>query len=214
MFIGFGTLVNAVLILVGSILGAHTKRFIPETLKNGITHAIGVFTILLGVKLLIENKPEMLKIFFLLILGGGIGYMLRLEERMENLSGEKKSGFLTASLLFTIGPMTFMGCFLEATKGDSSLLLSKAFMDGVSSTILSSIFGKGVLLSAFYVLIFQGALTFGFYLLGDTVKAQSTSNALFLGGGFLIVLGMKILGLLEHVKLINFLPSLLLSLVV
>ncbi|WP_448583340.1 DUF554 family protein [Thermocrinis sp.] len=214
MFVGFGTLVNAVLILVGSTLGLYAKRYIPERLKNGITHAIGVFTILLGIKLLIENRPEILKIFFLLIFGGGIGYMLRLEERIEKLSGEKKSGFLTASLLFTIGPMTFMGCFLEATKGDSSLLVSKAFMDGISSTILSSIFGKGVLLSTFYVLVFQGALTLGFYFLGDFVKPQSTANALFLGGGLLVVLGLKILELLNHVKLINFLPSLLLSLAV
>jgi len=214
MFVGFGTLVNTALILLGSAVGLYAKRYIPERFKNGITHAIGVFTILLGIKLLTENKPEILKIFFLLLFGSGIGHILRLEERMERLQGEKKSGFLTASLLFTIGPMTFMGCFLEANKKDSSLLLSKALMDGISSTILSSVFGRGVLFSAFYVLAFQGTLTFGFYLLGKFVGDQSVANTLFLGGGLLIVLGLKIFGLLEQVRLINLLPSLLLSLTV
>ncbi|WP_448587505.1 DUF554 family protein [Thermocrinis sp.] len=214
MFVGFGTLANGALILLGSAIGLRFRRYIPESLNTGITHSIGIFTIILGIKLLVENKPEMLKLFFFLVLGGALGYSLRLEEKIEKLSGERQSGFLSASLLFTVGPMTFMGCLLEATKGDSSLLLSKAFMDGVSSTILSSIFGKGVLFSALYVLAFQGFLTFGFYFLGDFIKAQSMANALFLGGGFLVMLGFKILGLFEQVKLINLLPSLLLCLVV
>ena len=213
MFVGFGTLVNTLLILLGSTLGLYAKKYVPEVLRNGIIHAIGIFTILLGVKLLIENKPEILKVFFLLILGGGLGYMLRLEERLEGLL-EKHSGFLTASLLFTVGPMTFMGCLLEATKSDSSLLLSKAFMDGISSIILSGIFGKSVMFSALYVLAFQGALTLGFYTFGDFIGANAIANALFIGGGLMIVLGLKILGMFEHVKLTNLLPSLLLSLLV
>ena len=167
----------------------------------------------MGVKLLVENKPEILKVFFLLIIGGGLGYMLRLEERLEGLS-EKHSGFLTASLLFTVGPMTFMGYLLEATKSDSSLLLSKAFMDGISSIILSGIFGKSVIFSALYVLAFQGALTLSFYALGDFIGTNAVANALFIGGGLLIMLGLKILGILEHIKLTSFLPSLLLSLLV
>lgn len=57
-------------------------------------HAIGIFTLLLGVKLLVENKPETIKVFFLLVLGGAIGYWLSLEERLERLSqGFKGSGF-------------------------------------------------------------------------------------------------------------------------
>ena len=213
MFVGFGTCINAFLILLGSTLGLYAKKYVPEVLRKGIIHAIGIFTIILGVKLLIENKPEILKVFFLLILGGGLGYMLRLEERLEGLS-EKHSGFLTASLLFTVGPMTFMGCLLEATKSDSSLLLSKALMDGTSSIILSGVFGKSVIFSAFYVLAFQGALTLGFYALGDFIGANAIANALFIGGGLLIALGLKILGMLEHVKLTNLFPSLLLSLLV
>jgi hypothetical protein len=156
MFLGVGMIVNFGLVLLGSSFGLWARRSIPESLRVGVMHAIGIFTLLLGVKLLVENKPETIKVFFLLVLGGAIGYWLSLEERLERLSqGFRSSGFLTASLLFTAGPLTFTGCLLEAVRGDSGLLLSKAFMDGISSILLSATFGKGVLFSAFYVLFFS-----------------------------------------------------------
>jgi len=93
-------------------------------------------------------------------------------------------------------------------------LLSKAFMDGISSTLLSATFGRGVLFSAFYVLFFQLFLTFAFYFFGNFISPQAMANTLFLGGGLMLALGLKILGLLEEVKLLNLMPSLLLSVVV
>jgi uncharacterized membrane protein YqgA involved in biofilm formation len=212
MFLGFGTVVNFGLVLLGSSFGLWARRGIPERLRVGVMHAIGIFTLLLGVKLLVENKPETIKVFFLLVFGGGLGYLLSLEERLERLSqGFRGSGFLTASLLFTVGPLTFTGCLLEAVKGDSGLLLSKAFMDGISSTLLSATFGKGVLFSAFYVLFFQLSLTFAFYFFGNFISPQAMANTLFLGGGLMLALGLKILGLLEEAKPLNLMPSLLLS---
>ncbi len=214
MFLGFGTLVNFGLVLLGSSFGLLLKKGIPKGLREGIMHAIGVFTLLLAVKLLVENKPETIKVFFLLVVGGGLGYWLSLEERLEKLSQNLGSfGFLTASLLFTVGPITFTGCLLEAVKGDSGLLLSKAVMDGISSTFLSSTLGKGVLFSAFYVLFFQASLTFAFYFFGNFISPQAMANTLFVGGGLMLVLGLKILGLLREVKPLNLMPSMLLSVV-
>ncbi len=215
MFPGFGTLVNSFLVLMGGLLGIQLSKFIPSRVKKAIMWGIGLFTLLIGIKLISENKPELLKVFLLILLGSFLGSLLSLEKRLEDLTkntGEFSKGFISASLLFTIGPMTLMGCILEGAKGDSSLILSKAFMDGFSSIILSSSLGKGVILSSLYILLFQGTITLLAYLYGDFLKEQSISNTLFIGGGLLVLSSLKILGMIKELKILDLMPSLLLAL--
>ncbi|MEN3029148.1 MAG: DUF554 family protein [Aquificaceae bacterium] len=139
--------------------------------------------------------------------------MRRAEELASSSQGLSK-GFVSASLLFTVGPMTLMGCVLEGAKGDSSLILSKAFMDGFSSIVLSSSLGKGVALSALYILFFQGSITLLAYFYGDFIDKQSMANALFIGGGLMVFTSLKILGILGQVRVLNLMPTLLLALFV
>ncbi len=215
MFPTFGTLVNAGLVLVGASVGLLISRSVPERLKTSVLQGIGLFTLLLGLKLISENKPELLKVFFLLVLGSVIGGFLKLEERIEGLTNTQSDlakGFVSASLLFTVGPMTLMGCILEGAKGDSSLILSKAFMDGFSSIVLASSIGKGVVFSAFYVLLFQGSITLLAYFYGEFLREQSMANALFIGGGLMVLTALKIFDLLKKVKVLNLMPALVLSL--
>lgn len=217
MFPGFGTLVNFFLVLIGSALGLKGARFINPSLREGVVHGIGLFTFLLGVKLILENKPETLKVFFIILIGTAIAYLIDLEGRLESLIGEGKDttgAFVSASVLFTVGPMTLLGCILEGTKGDSTLLLSKATMDGVSSVILASSLGKGVLFSAFFVLVFQGSLTLLAYFFGNFLSPQSMANSLFIGGGIMIVIALKLWGLLKEVKSVNLLFPLIIALFV
>lgn len=215
MFPGFGTLINFLLIVLGSLLGLKGTKILNRRLREGMIHGIGLFTFLLGVKLLFENKPETLKVFLTILLGTAVGYLFDLEGRIERLSkrgADFTNAFLTSSVLFTVGPMTLLGCILEGTKGDSSLILSKATMDGFSSLILSSSLGKGVLFSAFFVLFFQGSITILAFLLGDFISPQSMANSLFIGGGIMVVTALKLWGLLKEVRSVNLLFPLLLSL--
>ncbi|MEJ7554088.1 MAG: DUF554 domain-containing protein [Aquificaceae bacterium] len=215
MFPTFGTLVNAGLVVAGASVGLFISRAVPERLKVAVLQGIGLFTLTLGVKLISENKPELLKVFFLLVVGSLIGSFLRLEERLENFtqsSSDTARGFISASLLFTVGPMTLMGCILEGVRGDSSLILSKAFMDGFSSIILSSSLGKGVVFSAVYLLFFQGSITLLAYFYGEFLKEQSMANALFIGGGLMVLTSMKILDILKQVRVLNLMPALVLAL--
>ena len=215
MFPGFGTLVNVVLVLLGSYLGLRGARFINPKLRRGIIHGIALFTLILGVRLIVDNEPETLKVFLLLLLGTAVGYLLDLEGKLENLSkgrSETARGFMTASVLFTVGPMTLLGCILEGTKGDSSLILSKATMDGLSSIILASALGSGVMLSSLFVLLFQGTITLLAFFLGEFLQPQAMANSLFIGGGIMILIALKLWGLLPEVKSVNFLPPLVLSL--
>ncbi len=215
MFPTFGTLVNAGLVLAGSSVGLLISKNLPERLKTSVMQGIALFTLLLGIRLISENKPELLKVFFLLIIGSLIGAFLKLEERIDALTSmqaDLAKGFLSASLLFTVGPMTLMGCVLEGAKGDSSLILSKAFMDGASSIILASSLGKGVAFSALYVLLFQGSITLLAYFYGEFLREQSVSNALFIGGGLMVLTALKIFDLLKGIKVLNLMPALVLSL--
>lgn len=217
MFPGFGTIVNSLLVFAGSLLGLALSSRLPEGLKKGIMQAIGLFTLLLGLKLTTENKPELLKVFFLLVVGGAFGSLLRLEERLSNLGGkasEFSKGFISASLLFTVGPMTLMGCILEGAKGDSTLILSKAFMDFFSSFLLASSLGVGVVFSALYVLFFQGSITALAFFLGEFLKEQAMANALFIGGGLMVLTAFKIWGFLQEVRTLNLLPSMIFALFV
>jgi uncharacterized membrane protein YqgA involved in biofilm formation len=215
MFPGFGTLVNFLLIILGSGIGLKGASYINPRIRKGVIHGIGLFTFILGVKLLIENRPETLKVFLIILLGTAAGYLLDLEGKLESLSRggtEFTRGFITSSLLFTVGPMTLLGCILEGAKGDSSLILSKATMDGFSSIILSSSLGKGVLFSSIFVLLFQGTITLLAFFFGEFIKEQSMANSFFIGGGLLILIALKLWGLVEEVKTVNFLPPLLVSL--
>ncbi len=215
MFPGFGTLVNFVLVILGSLLGLKGARFINPKLRDGVIHGIGLFTFLLGVKLILENKPETLKVFFIILFGTAIGYLLDLEGKVEQLSkggADFTNAFVTSSVLFTVGPMTLLGCILEGTKGDSSLILSKATMDGFSSIILSSSLGRGVLFSAFFVLVFQGSITLLAFFFGEFLDPQSMANSLFIGGGIMVVIALKLWGLLKEVKSVNLLVPLVASL--
>ncbi|EDP76207.1 DUF554 domain-containing protein [Hydrogenivirga sp. 128-5-R1-1] len=215
MFPGFGTLVNVVFVLLGSFFGLKGARFINPKLREGVIHGIGLFTLILGVKLLVENKPETLKVFFILLIGTAVGYLLNIEGKIEELSDTGKdftNAFVTSSVLFTVGPMTLLGCILEGTKGDSSLILSKATMDGFSSIILASSLGKGVAFSALFVLLFQGGITLLAFFFGEFLDPQAMANSLFIGGGVMVVIAFKLWGLLKDVKSVNLLVPLVASL--
>ncbi|MDQ7082824.1 MAG: DUF554 domain-containing protein [Aquificota bacterium] len=216
MFPGFGTLVNFILILVGGYIGMKSSGLINPKIREGVIHGIGLFTLVLGVKLMVENVPEdLLKVFLTVLLGTALGYLIDLEGRISSLAGGDHGftrGFITASLLFTVGPMTLLGCILEGTRGDSSLILSKATMDGFSSVILASSLGKGVVFSAFFVLVFQMSITLSAYFFGEFIDEDSMRNSFFIGGGIMVVIALKLWGLLEKVRSVNLIVPLITAL--
>ncbi len=216
MFVGAGTLLNFILVLCGSWVGLRGGRFINPKIKEGITVSIGLFTLLLGIKLITENKPDILKVFLILVVGGALGYLLDIEGRILRVSGngskDTLKAFISSSLIFTVGPMTLIGCILEGAKGDSSLIMSKAVMDGFSSVLFASSMGKGVMYSAFYILLFQGTITFLAYLFGDFIDKRSLANTLFVGGGMMIMISLSLWGILKNISIVNMMPSLIIAL--
>jgi uncharacterized membrane protein YqgA involved in biofilm formation len=157
-------------VIAGSIVGILLHRKLSVRYSEIVMKAIGLFTVVIGLDLAFKSS-RLLLILVSLVLGGLLGELLRLDERLEALGKKLKErysrdvgapfvqGFIASSLLFCIGPMAIVGSLESGLKADHTLLFTKSLMDGIASIALASAMGFGVIFSAGAVLIYQGLLT-------------------------------------------------------
>jgi len=212
-----GTIVNAVAILVGGVLGLVLKSRLPEKYTAVFFQVIGLFTLVLGFSMSIKTEKPLLMVFSL-ILGGDSGIIINLQQRIDTwaialknrfkLKGDRfAEGMVVAFLLFCMGSLTVLGALEEGTCGEPKLFYVKSLMDGFSALALASTLGVGVIFSILPLLVYQGGLT---WIAAATAK--SLSNAMVnelsaVGGVLLIALGINILGI-KKLEVVNLLPSL------
>lgn len=217
-----GTLVNVVTVLTGSLVGLYANAKLPQRYVQAIFQVLGVFTLVLGVSMALETRHLLIPLFSLL-LGGLLGARWDLDERVNRLatwakrktrSGNERfaEGLTTAFLLFCMGSMTILGAFEEGTTGNSELLITKAIMDGFSSLALASALGVGVVFSVVPLFLFQGGLTFLAAWLGDLLPATAIGELTSTGGMMLVALAFSLLHV-KTIKVVNFLPALVLAIV-
>jgi len=117
-------------------------------------------------------------------------------------------GFLTASLVFCVGPMTILGSIQDGLNGDYSLLAIKSVLDGFAALAFASTLGVGVLFSVFVILVFQGSISLLAAQLSTIITPAMMSEMTAVGG--VLLLGIAISSLLEikPIRVGNFLPSL------
>lgn len=220
----FGTIVNFLSIIIGSLLGLILKKGIKEKYKEVILSIVPITIIFLGLSTTLSNMPKSEKpILFIisLVLGGLIGQWLEIEYKLEIFSQnlEKRflknsennsfaKGFLTSSLLFCVGTMAILGSLDGGLKNNYGILYTKSILDGITSIILSSTFGIGVLFSSFAVLLYQGTITIFAKFLGNILTANMLVEISIIGGILLFTMGLSMLHI-KKFKTINFLPSIL-----
>jgi uncharacterized membrane protein YqgA involved in biofilm formation len=156
------------------------------------------------------------------LLGGIAGELLGIERGLERLGdyaqsklarGDRHSrvseGFVTASLLFCVGPLTVVGSIQDGLTGDYSTLASKALLDGFAAVAFASTLGWGVGLAAITVLVVQGAISLGAGSFENILSEGSEALAALVSAGGILIIGisLKLLGL-KDVKVGNFLPAL------
>ena len=156
-----------------------------------------------------------------LLLGGLIGTALRLQVRIEGLGeflrrrfaaaseSDVARGFLTASVIFCVGPLTFLGCLANGAQGDPSLIYVKSLLDGFCSVALAATLGLGVLFSAAVVLVFQGGLVLIAYLLAADEPTLGVELMNCVGGYILLGTGLLLLEI-KTLPLADYLPGIFL----
>ena len=213
-----GTIINAVAIIIGSIIGLSLNAKLPERFIKIVFQGIGLFTISIGVYMSVKTNNLFLMIISI-VTGGIIGEGINIEKFIdrfgETIKNKFKSnnskfseGLTTSFLLFCMGSVSILGAIEEGLGNEPNLLLAKAVMDGVSSIALAAAFGIGVSFSIVPLIIYQGGLTllaasFGNYF-SETIITELTA----VGGLMLIGLGINVLGI-KQLKILNMIPALI-----
>ena len=218
-----GTLINVGAVLVGTLVGTLAGARLGEGIHERVLFGLGLVTLILGVDnaLAWREAPErlILVVMFAVLLGGVVGELLRIEERLQRLGDrlqERFSGgghstvseaFFTASLLYCVGPLAILGSIDDGLRGDIELLTTKSLLDGFASIALAAALGPGVALAAISVLVVQGAITLGAGLFEDVLVGEPLDALTSAGGVLIIGISLKLLSI-KDVKVGNYLPAL------
>ncbi len=228
MIPGIGTLLNTGTVLIGTGTGLAVGRMLPARFVTTIMQGLGLFTVIIGITLSIRTKSPLLLLASALI-GALVGEALRLEDGLRALggwlertltsggveagtsgamgSGRVAAAFVTTSLLFCVGPLTFLGTFQDGSQGDITLLAIKSLLDGFASLAYAAALGWGVALSAGTVLVFQGSLTAAAFALHRGLPDALSNELSAVGGLMIVALGLNLLEL-KRIRVASFLPSL------
>lgn len=234
--LGLGTIINVVAIVAGSTFGALLGHRLPEKMLRVLTDAMGLVVLVIGALNLlalsdsayveaVTSSGTLLVVLGALLIGGIVGSLLKIEERLENFGSwlQKKTsrgnsaskekfieGFVNASLLFTIGPMAVLGALSDGLGQGFETLALKSTLDGFTAIAFAAALGWGVAFSAIPVGVWQGALTiaaaFAGALMPDAVVASITAT----GGILLLGTGLRVLQI-RMVSVASLLPALIVA---
>ena len=215
----FATLINALAIVLGSVIGALLKKGLSKRFETAIFTAAGITTIVIGVQMAMKTS-HILALALALIIGGLVGTAIRIEdavlklgERLKNRfsrnqeSGTFAIGFLTASVLYCSGALAIIGSFKAGTEGDFNILFTKSILDGTLSILFASAMGIGVAFSAISVLVYQGILTLVSIWVKPFVSPLMLAELTGIGGALVLMIGLSLLDI-KKLKTGDFLPAL------
>ncbi|MEQ9001640.1 MAG: DUF554 domain-containing protein [Coleofasciculus sp. B1-GNL1-01] len=224
-----GTWINVITVAIGTTIGLLLKHRLPKPMQQIITQGVGLLTLFLGVTMAASMTQVqagridgVVLALISIVLGGLLGEWWQIEARLQSVghwlktrfrgSGAFTEGFVAASLLFCVGPMTLLGSLNNGLTGDDTLLTLKAVMDGIAAIALSSSFGIGVGFSIIVILVYQGGISLVAGVLAQAIPDPATDPRILLitGVGGLMILGTGInLLQLTHIRVASFLPALI-----
>lgn len=216
-----GTIINAIAILIGGGMGLLFRKRLPERVSQTTMQALGLFTMVVGLNMALQGQ-ELILVLVSLAFGAMLGEWMDIEGGFERFGhwlekclhvkeGSPAKGFIYASLLFCVGSMAIVGSITDGIKGDPSILVTKAMMDGIISIPFAASMGFGVLGSALPVLLYQGSITLLAFKLQSLFTPAMVRELTSVGGMIVMGIGINILGL-HKARVGNFIPALLLIL--
>jgi uncharacterized membrane protein YqgA involved in biofilm formation len=218
-----GTLINVATVLAGTTIGTLAGSRLPDGIQQRVLMGLGLVTLVIGIDAALAwNATNPLYVLGGVLLGGIAGEVLGIERRLEALGdsiqarvsraeGSRVSeGFVTASLLFCVGPLTVLGSIEDGLTDQYTQLATKAVLDGFASIALAAALGWGVGISVVTILVVQGSITLGAGAFDDLLQGETLDVLTSAGGILIIAIALKLLDV-KDVKVGNFLPALVLA---
>jgi uncharacterized membrane protein YqgA involved in biofilm formation len=152
----------------------------------------------------------------LLDLDGALTRFGAMLERRFNRSADSEStarfirGFIAASLVFCVGPMTILGSIQDGLTGDYGLLAIKSTLDGFAALAFAASLGIGVGFSIITILVIQGGISLLAGLLQGVFTPPMLAVLSATGALLIIGIGLTLLDL-KKIRLANFLPALIIG---
>ncbi len=221
-----GTIVNAFAIIAGSLVGYLVIRLfkggIPERINDTIMKGMALSVLLIGISGALEYKQILLVILSMAI-GGIIGEVIDIDKQLQKLGdnlerklngrgGKISQGFVTASLVYSIGAMAVMGSLESGLNGNHEILFAKSIIDGITAVVFTTTLGIGVALSAITVFLYQGTITIGAIYLKDLLTVAVVSDMSAIGGLLIIGIALNMMGVTK-IKVANLLPAVFIPIV-
>jgi len=220
--LGLGTLINSATVLLGGSVGLIIGDRIPERIRTIVVQVIGLVTLGLGLSDVLKTHNMVFPLVGM-VLGAIVGEALNIERRLEGIGevirrrfagkqepGRFVNGFVTATLLFCIGPLTILGAMQDATGETPQLYIIKGTLDGFMNVIFGAIYGVGAIFSALSIFVVQGSLTLGGSAL-DNLLNDRMRIELFSAGGFAVMaIGLNLLEI-KKIRLGSLLPGLVIT---
>jgi uncharacterized membrane protein YqgA involved in biofilm formation len=220
-----GTFINVGTVLLGTLIGTLLGSRLPATLQERVMAGLGLITLVIGVDLALAwRSTNPLYVMGGVLLGGLVGEAIGIERGLQAFGDRIQravargrhstvsEAFVTASLLFCVGPLTVVGSIQNGLTGNYQALATKAMLDGFASIALASTLGWGVALAAGTILVIQGSLSLGAGLFKDILPEGGEALAALTSAGGVLIIGISLkLLALKDVKVGNFLPALILA---
>jgi uncharacterized membrane protein YqgA involved in biofilm formation len=237
---GIGTVVNVVTVLAGTAIGLVAGRRIPERLRSTVLSGVGLLTLVIGIQQATQTRNVVFPLVAL-ISGAIVGEVLGIEERLEGVGARIRrrveaghdvgatqaghegteggsspsrfvEGFVAASLLFCVGPLTILGSIKDGLGGPdhAQLLFVKSALDGLVAVVFASTLGWGVGFSALTILAVQGSLTLAAGAADRVLTARMIDEMTATGGVMILGIGLRLLDL-KQVRVASFLPALVVA---
>lgn len=234
---GLGTIVNVGAVLLGSGAGVLVGNRLPERTRTTVTDVLGLVTLVVGalnvaaigdteLQEWVGDSAPLLIVLGALVLGGIAGSLVGVEPWLEGVGGRLQvrlargdrgdahhererfiEGFVSASLLFCVGPLAILGSLSDGLGNGADQLYLKSALDLFAAMAFAASLGWGVAASAIAVAVFQGALTVLGVALGSFLPDALVSAVTATGGVLLLGIGLRLLQL-RQVAVADLLPAL------
>lgn len=225
---------SALGLLLGARLPQRTRDTVTDalglvTLLIGGLSAVEVTSVALTGA--VGSSAPVLIVLGSLLLGGIAGSLVDIEARLEGFGGWLRArliqrsgrgsadhagrarfieGFVAASLVFCVGPLTILGSLSDGLGRGSEQLVLKAVLDGFASVAFAASLGAGVMASVVAIVAIQGSLTLVGWLVGDVLPEAHLAAITATGGLLLLGVGLRLLGI-KAVPVGNLLPALVVA---